>query len=191
MIRLTILINFFAALLCVITTAQAEKFPTDSIYRLNVPLTTQDGRTVSLPSLSGHVRIVTMFYASCSYVCPMTIQSLKDLELGLSEQDRSRLRILMVSIDPDRDSAEALRALAAKHELDATRWSLARANKTDIRKLAGMLGVQYRQLENREFNHSTILTLVSTEGIIVARTDSNNGIDSTFKTQLQKLLDQR
>ncbi len=191
MIRLTILINLFAALVCVTPTAHAEKFPTDSIYRLNIPLTAQDGRTVPLPSLSGRVRIVTMFYASCSYVCPMTIQSLKDLELGLSEQERSRLQILMVSIDPDRDSVEALGALAAKHELDATRWSLARANKTDIRKLAGMLGVQYRQLENKEFNHSTILTLVSTDGKIIARTDSNNGIDSKFKTQLQNLLRQQ
>ena len=166
----------------------ADQLPSDSIYRLDVPLTTQDGRTAPLPSFAGQVRIVTMFYASCSYVCPMTIQTLKDLEASLSASERSQLRVLLVSVDPQRDTIDALASLAAKRELDLKRWSLTRAQASDVRKFAAVLGIQYRQLANKEFNHSTILTLVSRDGRILAKNNSTAVIDPQFSATLRKAL---
>jgi protein SCO1 len=181
-------IAFAAAFNCGAPTCMADELPSDSIYRLDVPLTTQDGRSAPLASFAGKIRIVTMFYASCPYVCPMTIQTLKDLEATLSATERSRLRILMVSVDPQRDTIDALASLAIKRELDLKRWSLARAQASDVRKIAAVLGIQYRQLANKEFNHSTILALVSREGRILAKSNSTGSIDPQFSATLRKVL---
>lgn len=180
-------INLLFILICTPLPGFAEEFPSDSIYQLNIPLTTQDGRTAPLLNFAKQIRIVTMLYTSCAYVCPMTIQSIKDLEAALPEQERARLKILLVSIDPQRDSVETLAAFAAKHELDLARWSLARATPGDVRKLAAMLGVQYRQLANKEFNHSTVLALISPDGRIVAKANSDD-ITANFSAMLRQTL---
>jgi protein SCO1 len=188
MIRPKLSIILFLALTAVSLIGQGREFPSDSIYQLDIPLTTQDQRAVRLPALSGKVQIVTMFYGSCTYVCPMTIQSLKNLDSELNDLERSQLRILLVSIDPERDTVDALKSLATKHKLDTARWSLVRANSKDVRKIAAVLGVQYRQLENKEFNHSTLLSLISPEGKIVGKTELNGGIDSSFRAELKRQL---
>ena len=46
------------------TSCIAANLPSDSIYRLDAPLTLQDGREVRLASFAGQVQIITMFYTS-------------------------------------------------------------------------------------------------------------------------------
>lgn len=187
MMRMARFIHLLFILTCTSLSGIAEEFPSDSIYRLNIKLTTQDGHTALLPAFAKHVRIVTMLYTSCSYVCPMTVQSIKDLEAALGPQERARLKILLVSIDPQRDGVNTLAAFATKHQLDLARWSLARATTGDVRKLAATLGVQYRQLANKEFNHSTVLALISPEGRIIAKANSDD-ITANFSDALRKVL---
>jgi protein SCO1 len=166
----------------------ADELPSDSIYRLDVPLTTQDGELTRLPALAGHVRIVTMFYASCPYVCPITIETLKYVDAQLSNNERAKLRVLLVSVDPERDTPKALASLAAKRQLDLKRWSLARPQASDVRKIAAVLGIQYRQLPDKEFNHSTTLALISADGRIVARSNNAGTLDLQFLTAVHQAL---
>jgi protein SCO1 len=166
----------------------ADELPSDSIYRLDVLLTTQDGNSTRLPTLAGPVRIVSMFYASCPYVCPITIETLKHVDAQLSNNERAKLRVLLVSIDPERDTPQALAGLAARRQLDLTRWSLARPLASDVRKIAAVLGVQYRQLTDKEFNHSTTLALISSNGRIVAKSNNTGTLDLQFLTAVHQAL---
>lgn len=60
---------------------------------------------------------------------------------------------------------------AKQRELNAARWSLASPKASEVRSVAGVLGVRYRQLANGEFNHTSALVLLDAEGRIVARTE--------------------
>lgn len=170
------------------TSCIAANLPSDSIYRLDALLTIQDGREVRLASFAGQVQIITMFYTSCPYVCPKTIETLKRIDAGLSKDERARLHVLLVSVDPERDNPEVLASLAEKRGLDLSRWSLARAQAGDVRKIAALLGVQYRQLRDKEFNHSTILTLVSSDGRIIAKSSSTATSDAQFVAAVRNAL---
>lgn len=170
------------------TSCIAANLPSDSIYRLDALLTIQDGREVRLASFAGQVQIITMFYTSCPYVCPKTIETLKRIDAGLSKDERARLHVLLVSVDPERDNPEVLASLAEKRGLDLSRWSLARAQAGDVRKIAALLGVQYRQLRDKEFNHSTILTLVSPDGRIIAKSSSTATSDAQFVAAVRNAL---
>jgi protein SCO1/2 len=158
--------------------------PPDSIYHLEAALTDQAGRHQGLDVYRGSPVLVTLFYASCPATCPLIIDTLRATERGLAPEQRSRLRVLMISIDPERDTPAALRQLVEARRIDTTRWTLARADDETIRDIAALLGVQYRKLPSGEFNHSTVITLLSAQGEIAARTSELGHADPAI---LQKL----
>jgi len=57
-----------------------------------------------------------------------------------------------------------------------------------VRKLAAVLGIQYRQLDDGEFNHSSALILLDGEGRISARTERIGTIDPAFVEAITKAL---
>jgi protein SCO1 len=152
------------------TAVAKESDPPESIYHLEAALTDQAGRPRGLDLYRGSPVLVTLFYASCPATCPLIIDTLRATERGLAPEQRARLRVLMISIDPERDTPAALKQLAETRRIDTTRWTLARADDETVRDIAALLGVQYRKLPSGEFNHSTVIAVLSARGEIVART---------------------
>ena len=151
--------------------AAGGSLPGDSVYQLELPLTSQDGETRDWETLRGKPRLVSMFYTSCQYICPLIVDSGKALEHALTPAQRDRLGIVLISMDPARDEPAALSAVAAQRKLDPDRWLLASPREGDVRSVAGVLGIRYRELADGEFNHTSALVLLDAEGRIVARTD--------------------
>jgi protein SCO1/2 len=61
---------------------------------------------------------------------------------------------------------------------------LARTDATSVRKLAAVLGIQYRALPDGEFNHSTELILLDDKGHIAARIAKMGVVDAGFVSQV-------
>ena len=150
--------------------APAAAIPGESIYQLHLQLTLQDGRQMPLAALRGQPLLVTMFYTTCQGVCPLMAFTLRRTMAALPEAERASMRVLMVSFDPARDSPEALRGFAELNSLKGPAWLLARTPESDVRELAAVLGIRYRQLPGGMFSHSTIITLLDKDGLIRART---------------------
>lgn len=179
----------FASALLSAASALAAPAPEDSIYLLELDLTTQLGRSAEIDLNRGSPTLLTMFYASCVHTCPLIVATLQSIERDLSVAERERLRVMMVSLDPERDSAQSLGALAQTHRIDALRWTLARTPSTDVRRLAAVLGVRYRALPDGEINHSTLIALLDSDGRIVATTSSVGQLDPQFMRRLREVLD--
>lgn len=150
---------------------QAKPLPGDSVYQLELPLTTQDGRTVDWRSLRGKPVVVSMFYTSCQYICPLIVESGKAVERQLTPAQQKKLGVVLISMDPARDDPAALKKVAEQRKLDTTRWTLASPPAGEVRAVAGVLGIRYRLLADGEFNHSSALILVDANGRILARTE--------------------
>jgi protein SCO1/2 len=163
--------------------------PDASIYQLNVALVNQTNQSIHLDVYRGKPTLITMFYASCPNVCPLLIDTLRNVESSLDQNQRTQLRVLLVSIDPDRDTPAALAHLAATRKIDTTRWTLATAKANEIRKLAAVLNVQYRQLPNGEFNHSSVIVLLDPEGKAIDSTSKLGSPDPQFVANVRKSID--
>jgi len=163
----------------------AAPLPSASIYQLDAALTDQDGRAHGLDMYRGHPVLITMFYASCPAACPLIIDTLRATEKNLTAAQRADLRVLMISIDPERDTVASLRSLAEQRRIDTTRWTLARAGSVDVRTIAALLNVQYRQLPNGEFNHSSVITLLSPQGEIEVASAKLGTPDDALLAQLR------
>ncbi|MGD9597724.1 MAG: SCO family protein [Steroidobacteraceae bacterium] len=151
--------------------------PPGSIYRLDAALTDQSGRRIGLDAYRGQPVIVTMFYASCPAACPLLIDTIRAVERSLEPKRRAQLRVLMVTVDPVRDTPAALTALAKARRIDPARWTLATSDEATIRKIAALLSIQYRKLPDGEFNHSSVLTVLSRDGEILRRSSVLGRVD--------------
>jgi len=186
-----VIVRMLLALLFTLVAANVRAdgaLPADSVYHLDLPLTDQAARDTTFAAGRGGVRIVSMFYANCPYVCPMIVETIKRTEHALTDAERARTSVLLVTLDPERDDPAALAKVAAQRKLDTARWTLARSAPDDVRKLAAVLGIQYRQLENREFNHSSALILLDADGRVLARSSKLGETDPDFVAALRAAL---
>ena len=169
--RLTLVLALGQLALAAVAAAPAVERPGDSVLNLAGRFTDQDGRSFTLRQRRGGPQLVGMFYTSCKLVCPMLIETGMAVDRALSADQRTRLRVLLVSLDPDHDSVAALSRAAQAHRIDTQRWTLARTDDVGVRRLAAVLDVRYRQLENGEYNHTSALLLLDGAGRILARTE--------------------
>jgi formylglycine-generating enzyme required for sulfatase activity/cytochrome oxidase Cu insertion factor (SCO1/SenC/PrrC family) len=149
------------------TAPEMRNVPGSSLYRLDAALTNQSGAKHGLDVYAGQPVLVTMFYGSCPAACPLLIDTLRAIERAVPPQQRERVRVLMISIDPGHDSVQSLQELAKTRHIDVSRWTLARTDARTVRRIAAVLDVQYRQLPTGGFNHSSVVTLLSPRGEIV------------------------
>jgi protein SCO1/2 len=173
---------------CAVTAplAARESDPPASLYHLEVALTNQDGVKHGLDVYRGHPVLITMFYSSCPATCPLIVDTLRATERELSAAQRTRLRVLMISIDPERDTPAALRELADTRHVDTRRWTLARGDAATVRSIAALLNVQYRKLPSGEFNHSTVIALLSPAGELEASSATLGHADAALLARLNE-----
>ncbi len=141
-----------------------------SIYDLELSVRGADGAVVPLASLAGAPVVITMFYATCPAACPRLIDDLKGIERDLDPAVRAKLRFVLVSFDPARDTPAKLRELATERELGAG-WVLTAAEDDAARELAAALGIKYRALDSGEFFHTSVLTVLDDTGRPRARVE--------------------
>lgn len=144
--------------------------PTDkSIYQLESRWTSDMGKTVPLAVLRGRPQILALFFSSCEFACPLIVHDMKRIQDALPEAMRGQVDFTLVSLDPERDTPEALAAYRTRQHLDPAHWTLLRGAAGDVRELAAVLGVTYRKDARGQFAHSNVLFVLNDEGEIVHR----------------------
>ena len=185
-----ILACVLVALLAAAPAIAAEPpLPPDSVYQLDVQLVDQAGRRWPWRAQRGKPRLVAMFYTSCQYICPLIIESGRAVERRLTPAEQARLGVTLVSMDPARDTPAALAKVATARKLDTRRWSLASPRRDEVRAVAGVLGVRYRELADGEFNHTSALVLLDAQGRVLARTETmGSKPDPEFMAAVRKAV---
>src|SRR5579859_7025720 len=75
-------------------------------------LTDQDGRTVRSADLRGKIIVASFVFTTCNGTCPATTHRMSALAQALKEQGLFKddaVRLLSITLDPARDTPEALR----------------------------------------------------------------------------------
>ena len=149
--------------------APSSATPGDSVYQLTAAFQEQRGADVRLDVYRGQPVLMSMLYASCTDTCPLLIAELRRIEASLAPALRADLRVLLVSLDPARDTPAALGRLADAHRLDAARWRLLRGTDDSVRDVAGVLGVKFRRLTKGVIDHSTVIAVLDRRGVVESR----------------------
>lgn len=137
----------------------------ESIFGLDLTLVDQEGHALRLADLRGHVLLAAMVYTSCTSVCLMVTEQMKAIEHRLAGVD-DEVKYVLFSLDPGRDTPEAMRGFLRAHTLDASRWRLLAASEDGVRDLAVVLGVKYRPEEDGEIAHSAMIFVIDQAGVV-------------------------
>jgi protein SCO1/2 len=151
----------------------------------HVPFATADGNTTSLEASSGQVRVVTMMYTHCPGMCPLAVSTLQDMEARLTSKQRSKVSIIALSLDPERDSLARLREFRAARGIDSRHWIVARPSVEGARQLANAMGVDYRVLGDETIDHQSVFVLLGKSGEVLARSSNTRSVDPEFFSALQ------
>lgn len=138
-----------------------------SLYNLESDWQNQNGEELKLQALQGKVQLVAMIYTHCSYACPRIIADLKRIESGLEQFKREDIGIVLVTMDPARDTPERLLAFANSNSLDPKRWVLLTSEQDNIRELAALLNMKYKTELDGEISHSNIISVLNAQGEII------------------------
>ena len=82
---------------------------TGADYARGFSLTDHNGQTRSLRDFAGKVVVVFFGYTQCPDACPTTMTELLEVKKALGK-DGDRLQALFITIDPERDTPEVLKA---------------------------------------------------------------------------------
>ena len=138
--------------------AYGQEFPE---FSLPNPLTDE-----TVESTSGsRVTVATAIYATCPDECIVTGNQLAGVQSALAERGLGdAVRFLVITFDPERDTAEVLRDYGERMgvDLDAGNWEFLRPEGPDEAKqvVTDRLGIAF-QREGGEFIHPSVTFLVN------------------------------
>ena len=88
---------------------------TGAEYARDLQLTDHNGQPRSLKDFAGKVVVVFFGYTQCPDVCPTSMSELADVKRALGA-DGDKLQGIFVSVDPERDTPEVLKAYMANFD---------------------------------------------------------------------------
>lgn len=144
-----------------------QELPDLSIYHLPGTWTTQDNENIRLEELRGKVLVMVMIYTSCQASCPRLVADMRNLREKVSPENNKIVQYVFVSIDPETDTPENLKAFAKENKMDNDQWLFLRGSKEDTREFAAVLGVNYKRISPMDFSHSNIISVFDRNGVLV------------------------
>ncbi|MGE8358430.1 SCO family protein [Pseudomonas sp.] len=131
----------------------------------SLSLVDQDGQTVEVDGFKDKWSLLFFGYTFCPDICPATLAQLRQLRGQLPEETWANLRVVLVSVDPHRDTPEQLKKYLAY--FDAGFLGLTGEEAT-LQKFANAVSIPYipadTSKENYTVDHSGNLVIIGPDG---------------------------
>lgn len=139
---------------------------TGADYARDFSLPDQNGKLRSIKDFAGKIVVVFFGFTQCPDVCPTTMAELVDIRQMLGK-DGDRVQGIFVSVDPERDTTEVLKAYV--ENFDASFIALRPASAEQLAALAKDYKVYYKRVEGRTptsytMDHSAGSYIYDTQG---------------------------
>ncbi|TAD85026.1 MAG: SCO family protein [Bacteroidetes bacterium] len=147
-------------------------------------LTNQLAQTITPDSLNGKIWVVSTFFTHCPNICPGLTRNIKKLQKSFENRkrkkygDTSLVYFISLTVDPARDSVEALKKWADRFYVNSDNWSLLTGPKKDIYSLLlndFRLSAQDGEGVDSNFIHTEKVMLVDKNRVVRG---FYNGLDS-------------
>lgn len=160
----------------IILLPQSRKLP-------DLTMTNQDGQSVQINGFKDKWTLFFFGYTYCPDICPTTLAQLRQIKSELPQETLSKLRVVLVSVDPNRDTPQQLKQYLGYFDKDFVGLT---GSVPDIQKLANGVSIPFIPADTSKpgytVDHSGNLALLGPDG------NQRGFIRAPFNTQ--KLLAQ-
>lgn len=127
------------------------------------------GEAVTLSKWKGAPQIVSMFYATCNFRCPLTVAKLKRVESAFARRSLP-VHFLLVTLDPRSDTPEKMRAFRRAQGLSDATWDLLAGDDHETKAFSHLLGVR-PSYGDTHIDHDVKVGVVDPSGVLVRTLD--------------------
>lgn len=154
-----------------------EHFPLkQDIKRTQNKFLNQDSVLVKFPEIiKDKVTLFAMIYTHCPDICPMTTHNMKLIDDSLDAKLKERIKLVVITFDPERDSPAVLKDYASIRGYDLSRWIFLSGDELDTKEVMLKFGIKAVKTdstydENGKLSyyitHTDRLTLIDQNGFI-------------------------
>ena len=138
---------------------------TGAEYGKTLQLTDHHGQTRTLADFKGKVITIFFGYTQCPDVCPTTLAELAEVKKALGA-DGAKLQAVFVTVDPERDTPEVLKAYMANFDPD---FVALRGSPEQLAAMAKDFKIYYKKVEGKTptsytMDHSAASYIYDTKG---------------------------
>lgn len=163
---------------------ETDEISDESIFQLTSKWKTEENETIELSSLKGNVLVVVMIYTTCKAACPRLVADMRNIH---KKVNNPTVRYILVSIDPENDTPERLKAFAIENQMDGEEWTFLQGTEDDVREFSNVLAVKYKQISPIDFSHSNIITVFNESGVLTYQQEGL-GVDNSQLVEKVKEL---
>ncbi|MFZ1519829.1 MAG: SCO family protein [Ignavibacteriaceae bacterium] len=162
---LNILLGLFILLSVSFLTGCYEHFPLDQdLTRTQNIFLNQDSVKVQFPEIiKDKITVLAMVYTHCPDICPMTTHNMFLVEEKLSDELKDKVKFIVISFDPNRDSPAVLKKFAEIRDLSFKSWTLLSGDEQNTKEVMLKFGIKAIPAdssydENGELSYNVIHT---------------------------------
>jgi protein SCO1/2 len=130
-------------------------------------LTTQTEEPLRWENLRGQVVLVSFVFTTCNGSCPATTHRMSQVAQALAGKGLlkdDRVRLLSITLDPARDTPEALRKYMKAYDADPCHWTFLTGPREQVEKVHAAWGMWARPTVNGQIDHPSRVFLVDVQG---------------------------
>ena len=159
--------------LILILTACGDKYEGELSWEVNdFSFSDQDGEKITQNSLEGKFWVADFIFTNCVTVCPPMTANMARLQDKLKEAGLDKVELVSFSIDPERDTKEALKEFGKAHGASFENWHF--LTGYDFKTIKELSIKSFKSPveaveEGEQYMHGTSFFLVSPEGNVIER----------------------
>lgn len=155
--------------------ATSSEISDTSIFNIEHQLRNQFSDTIQFKDFSGKPTIMALVYTTCTFSCPRIIADMREVEAAIPEDKASEINFVLISIDPEVDQPDTLKAFMIANEMDENRWTLLNGTNDQIQDIAAVIGFKYKKSSLMDYAHSNLITVFDQNGNWLLQTEGFGG----------------
>jgi protein SCO1/2 len=154
-------------------------------------LTSQDGAQISLADLRGKVVAITFIFTLCTTTCPVLTPMMAFVQGQLGPAFGNKVVFASITVDPERDTPEMLKAYAQLYGADIAGWTFLTGSPPAIQDLTRRYGVFAAKDTDGGIEHSLLTSIVDRRGILRVQYLGARFDPKEFRGDLVSLMKER
>ncbi len=133
------------------------------------------GRAVADDFFRNRTSLIVLAYSQCPTLCPMTAERVRKVELLLQEK-KILVDVILVSIDPQRETPSTLRRWLNARNLNGKNWHFIKSDIASTHALAAKLSMGFSDEKSpSHISHTSRIAIVNSRGGPVVSFDLLSG----------------
>ena len=127
-------------------------------------LVDQNSRDFKFSQLASRVVVVAFAYTTCPDVCPLITAALRQVQSGLTAEERRKVFLLTITTDPEIDSPKILADYSKRYGAELATWSFLTGDPTALQKVWKNFGVGVKRKGRGLVDHTPLTAVIDRQG---------------------------